>query len=193
MATRPPRRSAATSPPPPEDLALFREAVGEVRRVTHDLAEARAPAPRPVPRQTLADQVAVKRELLSIPLGELELEVGDPLSYLRDGIAPRLLRQLGRGQYSVRAELDLHGMTAAAASALLADFLNGQRRLGNLCVKIVHGKGLRSKDAMPVLKNLVDRQLRQRGDVLAFRSARAADGGSGAVLVLLKRARTEGG
>jgi DNA-nicking Smr family endonuclease len=51
----------------------------------------------------------------------------------------------------------------------------------------------RSKDAMPVLKNLVDRLLRQRGDVLAFRSARATDGGSGAVLVLLKRARTEGG
>jgi DNA-nicking Smr family endonuclease len=194
MATRPPRRSAAPSPPPPpEDLALFHEAVGEVRRVTHDLSEVRPPAPRPVPRQTLADQVAVKRELLSIPLGELELEVGDPLSYLRDGIAPRILRQLGRGQYSVRAEIDLHGMTAAPAATLLADFLHEQRRIGNLCVKVVHGKGMRSKDAMPVLKNLVDRLLRQRGDVLAFRSARAADGGSGAVLVLLKRARPEVG
>jgi DNA-nicking Smr family endonuclease len=60
-------------------------------------------------------------------------------------------------------------------------------------VRVVHGKGLNSKDQAPVLKNLVDRLLRQRGDVLAFRSARAGDGGIGAVLVLLRREREAGG
>jgi DNA-nicking Smr family endonuclease len=181
------------SPPPaPDDAALFRDAVGPVRPVVHQQAEQRAPAPRPVPRQTLADQQAVRRELLSPDGDELAIESGDPLSYVRNGYPPRLLRQLGRGQFSVRAEIDLHTLNAATAATVLADFLHEQRRLGNLCVRIVHGKGLRSKDAVPVLKQLTDRLLRQRGDVLAFRSARAADGGLGAVLVLLRGERPRG-
>jgi DNA-nicking Smr family endonuclease len=53
----------------------------------------------------------------------------------------------------------------------------------------VHGKGLHSDSGVPVLKNLVDRMLRQRADVLAFASAPAAQGGHGAVLVLLRRPR----
>jgi DNA-nicking Smr family endonuclease len=183
---------ATTPSPAPDDLALFRESVGEVRRIEHDLAEASAPRPRPVPRQTLADQQAVQRELLRQPLGELALEIGDPLSWVRAGANPRLLRQLGRGQYSVRAEIDLHGMTAATAAKVLGDFIADQRRAGNLCLRIVHGKGFNSKDQTPVLKALVDRTLRQRGDVLAFRSARAGDGGVGAVLVLLRREREPG-
>lgn len=190
MSRKPAR--GATPPPPPEDLALFREAIGEVRRIEHDLAEPSAPRPRPLPRQTLADQRAVQRELLQQPLGDLALEIGDPLSWVRPGANPRLLRQLGRGQYSVRAEIDLHGMTAAVAAGVLADFLAAQRRAGNLCLRIVHGKGFNSKDQVPVLKSLVDRTLRQRGDVLAYRSARAGDGGVGAVLVLMRRERDPG-
>jgi DNA-nicking Smr family endonuclease len=187
------RSPGGVAPPPaPDDRALFREAVGEVRRIENDLAEPSAPRPRPVPRQTLADQREVQRELLRQPLGELALEIGDPLSWVREGANPRLLRQLGRGQYSVRAEIDLHGMTAAVAASVLADFLAAQRRVGNLCLRIVHGKGFNSKDQTPVLKALVDRTLRQRGDVLAFRSARAGDGGVGAVLVLLRREREPG-
>ncbi len=186
------RKSARGAPPAPEDLALFREAVGAVRPVGHDLAEVRPPPPRPVPRQTRADEVAVKRELLAVPLGELALEVGDPLSWLRAGANPRLLRQLGRGQYAVQAEIDLHGFSAAVAAEVLSGFLAEQRRAGRLCVRVVHGKGLNSKDQAPVLKNLVDRLLRQRGDVLAYRSARAGDGGIGAVLVLLRREREPG-
>ncbi|MEO5625059.1 MAG: Smr/MutS family protein, partial [Dokdonella sp.] len=56
-----------------------------------------------------------------------------------------------------------------------------------LCVRIVHGKGLRSKAAGPVLKQLTDSMLRRRADVLAFTSARPAQGGTGAVIVLLQR------
>jgi DNA-nicking Smr family endonuclease len=179
-------------PPDPDDLALFRDAVGKVRPVTHQQAEVQGPRPRPHPRQTLADHAAVRRELLAQPLAELELELGDPLAYVANGVAPRILRQLGKGQYSVRAELDLHSLDARTAGNLLGRFLAEQRQLGNLCVKIIHGKGLRSKDAIPVLKQLTDRLLRQRGDVLAYRSARAADGGSGAVVVLLRRERISG-
>lgn len=170
-----------------EDAALFRDAIGDVAPITSDLADARAAPPAPVPRQRLADDRAVMQEILTQPLGEFELDMLDPLAYVRDGIAPRVLKRLGRGEFSVRDELDLHQMTTTQAAAAIATFLNENRRLGRLCVKIVHGKGLRSKNAVPVLKQLTDKVLRQRGDVLAFRSARAGDGGVGAVLVLLRR------
>ncbi|HET7845489.1 MAG TPA: Smr/MutS family protein, partial [Xanthomonadales bacterium] len=108
------------------------------------------------------------------------------LAYVRDGVAPRVLKQLGRGEFAVRDELDLHHMTAEVAASALSDFLVESRRAGRLCVKVIHGKGLRSSEG-PVLKRLVDRLLRRRGDVVAYRSARAVDGGSGAVIVLLRR------
>ncbi|HEY9133899.1 MAG TPA: Smr/MutS family protein, partial [Dyella sp.] len=114
------------------------------------------------------------------------IEVGEELSYLRDGYPPKLLRQLKRGQYSVQDEIDLHHMNAAAAQQTIVEFLAEARHNGLRCVRIVHGKGLRSKAAGPVLKVLTDRMLRRRDDVVAFASARPAQGGTGAVVVLLK-------
>jgi DNA-nicking Smr family endonuclease len=78
-------------------------------------------------------------------------------------------------------------MNAAAAQSSIVDFLAEARREGWRCVRIVHGKGLRSRAAGPVLKALTDRLLRRRDDVIAFASARPALGGTGAVVVLLKR------
>ena len=63
------------------------------------------------------------------------------------------------------------------------------RRRDITCVRIVHGKGLRSGSAGPVLKRMTDRVLRRRDDVLAFASARPAQGGTGATVVLLRRGR----
>lgn len=166
---------------------MFRDAIGEVRPLAHDLADARATPPAPHPTQTIADRAAVVRELATTPIAEMELEQSDPLSYVRDGVAPRILRRLGKGEFAVRDELDLHHMTAAVAAEALSQFLTACRRQGRLCVRIVHGKGLRSKHGGPVLKRLTDKLLRQRGDVLAYRSARAVDGGTGAVIVLLRR------
>ena len=96
----------------------------------------------------------------------------------------RTLKQLRRGEFSIQDEIDLHNLRASDAETLLKRFLNEARSGMHRCVRIVHGKGLRSEGA-PVLKMLVDRVLRQRGDVLAFASAPPNQGGSGAVLVLL--------
>src|SRR5690606_33306747 len=112
------------------------------------------------------------------------LEAGDELRYRRDEIPPRVLRRLARGEYAAQDELDLHHADRAQAEALLRGFLKGAREDGLACVRIIHGKGLHSDSRVP-LKNLVDRLLRQRADVLAFHSAPAAQGGGGAVLVLL--------
>lgn len=172
-----------------EESALFRDALGAGIKPLkdHGRTDARPSPPKPHPAQTTADRAAVAREMLEAPLSDVDLEFGEPLSYVRDGVAPRVLKRMGRGEFAVRDELDLHHMTADIAASALSGFLNDCRRAGRLCVKVIHGKGLRSKSEGPVLKRLVDRLLRRRGDVVAFRSARAVDGGSGAVIVLLRR------
>ena len=110
---------------------------------------------------------------------------GDVLSYRRDALSPRAFQRLKRGQFSVQDELDLHGATALQAEGLLRRFLADAHAHDHGCVRVIHGKGQRSDSEAPVLKNLVDRMLRQRADVMAFHSAPPTQGGTGAVLVLL--------
>lgn len=117
------------------------------------------------------------------------LESGDGLAFRRDHLPSRVLQRLGRGHYAAQDELDLHHHVGAQAEHLLREFLGHAVHAGLGCVRVVHGKGLHSDSGVPVLKNLVDRMLRQRADVLAFHSAPAAQGGHGAVLVLLARRR----
>jgi DNA-nicking Smr family endonuclease len=192
MSRRPPdprRKPAAAAPVASEDRALFLEAIGEVRRIESDRLDARAPGPPPEPVQSRRDDARVLEELLHPLPSALDPDAAEPLRYLKNGIAARILLKLGRGQYSVRDVLDLHQMTAAVAKDAIARFLTECKQRDYLCVKVIHGKGLRSKNEGPVLKALTDRLLRQRVDVLAFRSARWNDGGSGAVIVLLQGKR----
>ncbi|TNY26432.1 Smr/MutS family protein [Fulvimonas soli] len=183
MKRRPPTE------PSDEDARLFREAVGRVRTLQPADAPPAAPKPAPEPRMLEADEAAVPGELLDLAFDPALLEVGEELSYLRDGYPPKLLKALKRGQYSVQDDIDLHQMNAAAAQASIADFLAEARRRGLRCVRIVHGKGLRSQAGGPVLKALTDRLLRRRDDVVAFASARPMQGGTGAVVVLLRPPR----
>jgi DNA-nicking Smr family endonuclease len=176
----------APAPIDDADSRLFREAIGEVRQLDPVAPPPTTPKPAPHPHMLEADEAAVPGELLDMAFDPALLEVGEELGYLRDGYPPKLLRQLKRGQFSVQDDLDLHQMNAAAAQASIVAFLAEAKQHGLRCVRIVHGKGLRSKAAGPVLKGLTDRMLRRRDDVVAFASARPALGGTGAVIVLLK-------
>jgi DNA-nicking Smr family endonuclease len=180
------RPRLAPAAPDPDDVRLFHEAVGPVQRLHAPDALQRPPPPKPEPTQFLRDEAAVSSELLNTPFDPAELEMGEELSYLRDGHPPKILKQLRRGHFSVQDEIDLHQMTAEVARGVVAGFLDASQRRGLGCVKIIHGKGLRSRAEGPVLKRLVDRMLRQRDQVVAFASAQANQGGTGAVLVLLK-------
>lgn len=171
-----------------EEAAQFRAAIGEVVPVDDDRAELRRTPPPPVPRQSRADERNVMREAMAAD--PAPVDGAEELAYVREGASRRILRKLGGGDYSVRDTLDLHDMPATVAAESIAAFLDENRRAERLCLRIVHGKGLRSGPEGPVLKRLTDRLLRQRGDVLAFRSARPADGGAGAVIVLLKPRKT---
>lgn len=187
-----PRSRAALRPRTPapaalsaEDATLFREAIGRVRPLKESPAVPAAPRPAPEPMQARLDEARVVDELLTHPI-DATIESGDEIVYLKPGQQQRLLQRLRRGQFSVRAEIDLHDMTSAVAHEAIRRFLDECRRNGELCVRIVHGKGLRSKAQGPVLKRLTDTLLRRRADVLAFTSARPVQGGTGAVIVLLQ-------
>ncbi|MDW8479833.1 MAG: Smr/MutS family protein [Xanthomonadales bacterium] len=114
------------------------------------------------------------------------METGEELLHLRPGLPQALLRRLRRGHYAVRDELDLHSLDAPTAAALLKRFLDEARREGRLVRQDHPRQGAPlPRGPGPVLRGVVDRLLRLRGDVLAFAPARPAQGGSGATLVLL--------
>lgn len=167
-------------------MELFRQSVGRITRLHDDRIRPPGSKPAPVPKQTLEDEQQVLRDMLSDDPGHVDLETGEELIFVRTGVQPRLLKKLRRGQFSVGSELDLHGMTVTEARDSLAAFLKECRSLGVRCVRIVHGKGLGSRDGRPVIKAKLDRWLRLRDEVVAFSSARPIDGGTGAVYVLLK-------
>lgn len=145
------------------------------------------PRRKPIPEQLLRDERAALTDSLSDHITwDIGAETGDELVYLRNGISPQTLKKLRRGHWVIQDELDLHGHTAVEARASLVQFLNACMRNGARCVRVIHGKGLRSKNREPVLKTKVANWLVQRDEVLAFCQARQVDGGGGAVMVLLK-------
>ncbi len=169
------------------DRRLFREWVGPVKRLTPERRPGSRPRPAPVPRFRQADDRSVLVDALADAWEPTDLETGDELWFARAGLQRRLLQKLRRGRFVVQAEYDLHGLGATEARRALAAFLDRARRQGWRCVRIIHGKGLRSRHGRPVLKSRIGYWLRQRDEVLAFCSARPVDGGTGALYVLLKR------
>lgn len=145
------------------------------------------PRRHPIPEQRQLDERAALADSLSDHIGwDIGVETGEQLVYLRNGLSQQTLRKLRRGHWVIQAELDLHGHTTDEAREALIQFLTECQRRDARCVRIIHGKGLRSKNREPVLKAKVANWLMQRDAVLAFCQARQVDGGSGAVIVLLK-------
>jgi DNA-nicking Smr family endonuclease len=166
----------------------FIEAVGDVTPLARG---ARVQHPRqPHPPQPLSRQ-RDDREVLAESVSEAIdheslLDTDESLSYCAPGLGPDVLRRLRRGEWSIQAQIDLHGHRVDEAREALAAFLRDAVRRGLRCVRVVHGKGLGSLGKVPVLKGKVRSWLAQRDEVIAFCQARAADGGAGAVMVLLR-------
>lgn len=171
--------------------ALFRQAVGDAvpLAIDHRRAHHQPPPPPAIPRQRSHDERAALGESLSDKDPDhqlaLALEGGDEASYLKPGMAPKVLKDLRRGRWVVQARLDLHGMHRDEARQEVSRFLAACRTHQQRCVRIVHGKGYGSPGRVPVLKQLVLGWLCQRQEVLAYCQARTIEGGAGAVIVLL--------
>jgi len=167
------------------DAQLFREAVRGVRPLRSGRAAPPRPRPGPRARFARADRAAVLRESLEGGGADPELAGGDELVFRRPHVQVAVLKRLRRGEYRVQREIDLHGLTVADAKQALRQFLIKALEQQVHCVRIIHGKGLRSGHRGPVLKAAVSAVLRRTGAVLAYVSARPVDGGTGAVYVLL--------
>jgi len=168
--------------------ALFRKAMADARRLKHDKIVPHRQRIKPQPLQRWRDEQAVLAESIDPVSDMAEIEVGDELLFSRNGVQHSVLRKLRRGQYRVEAELDLHRMTSQEAYAALSSFIQACKRRQYRCVRVIHGKGLGSKEKRPVLKGKVNQWLARWDDVLAFCSARPCDGGTGAAYILLRRA-----
>ena len=142
--------------------------------------------PAPIAYQHQLDEQAVMREALSDGFdGESLLDADESLSFRRPGMGIDVVRKLRRGEWSIQGQLDLHGLRRDDARDSLSDFIKDAVKVGWRCVRVVHGKGLGSPGKTPVLKGRVQSWLIQKSEVLAFAQARPAQGGAGALIVLL--------
>ncbi len=168
-----------------EDSHLFLETIGKVSPIKsdkHTLAPTQKPKPYPKKNTPyIADKLTIES---SDPVNALYAE--DTLSYTAPGLQKNVLKKMRRGHYGLDAELDLHGLTSAEAKRELIKFLHFCELDGCRCIRIIHGKGYRSENNLPVLKNDINVWLRQHQEVQAFCSTAQKDGGAGAVFVLLR-------
>jgi DNA-nicking Smr family endonuclease len=175
---KPPRN--VTTAIEPDDAALFRAAVGKVQ----PLAPQNQITPKPVRRNALQHRPAPPP---AIPDTLSDFAAGDsPSEFLRNGVSRITLRKIRNGTWPIQDRLDLHGNHSDAARKLLQEFLHEATQLELRCVLVIHGKGLNSQDGEAVLRNLTRHWLSQHPRVLAYCEAQPAQGGSGAVLALLK-------
>lgn len=173
-----------------QERVLFAHAVGPVHRLKdRNLAEVHRPRPPAAARQRELDERAALQEALSDEMDvERLLETDEGLSFRRHGVGPDVLKRLRHGEWAIQAQVDLHGLRREEARERLAEFLREALRQGFRCVRVVHGKGLGSPGREPVLKGKVRAWLVQKQEVIAFTQARAAEGGAGALVVLLQAA-----
>jgi DNA-nicking Smr family endonuclease len=169
-----------------DESEVFRKAVGRVDPVrAPQRVEPYRVRPAPIPAKRREDERAVLAELARLTFDD-DAEIEDDASYLRPGLPRDILRKLRGTHWVIQDHLDLHGLTADEAALEMAAFLGACARRGLRCVRIVHGKGLRSPGREPVLKRRVRKLLTRREEVLAFVEPRAVQGGGGAVVVLLE-------
>ena len=172
---------------PPTDLDLFLNAVGTVKPVKQKHRIPDTPKPSAQPRQSQQDERAVIDDMFSDAWLEEELQPGDFIEYSQGGLQHKVMKKLRQGKFRRDAEIDLHGLTTEQARQALSRFLSDAAEYNWRCVRVIHGKGLRSDRNSPVIKSRLNTWLRQRRQILAFCSTPPEDGGTGAVYVLLKK------
>lgn len=186
------RPADAVSQAPKSEEALFWEAMAGVKPLAHD-ARGHAPPPEPKSARVVSAEAEALAQLVDLVAGEGPFDMSCTEEFI-EGRAPsvdrRVLVALKRGDYALQGHLDLHGLTRAEAKPRVEAFLDESRRLSRRCVLLIHGRGLNSKDQIPVLKESLRAWLCQGRigkAVLAFCTARPCDGGAGAVYLLLRR------
>jgi len=193
---RPAPPPAAAPPPPPREGTpdeLWAGAVAGVRKIEDEHGTIAPPRPKGAPESFWHPDLEAVDQLRALVSGDAPFDLADGDEFFEGrvaGIDANLVRKLRKGEFAVQGHVDLHGMTREEAKAALEAYVFQARHSGKRCVLVVHGRGLHSKDQVPVLKEAVKRWMstaRFAEHVLAFATARPHDGGAGAVYLLLRR------
>jgi len=201
-AAMPQAKRPAPSPPPPpppparaaSDDDLWASATSGVERLEPGPGRAGPPPPAPPPAAFWHPDLDAIRALEALVSGDAPFDLADTDEFIEGrvpGLDVGIVRRLRRGEFAVQGHIDLHGMTREEAKSAVDAFLKKERSAGKRCVLLVHGRGLHSKDQVPILKDALKHWLataRFGRHVLAFATARPVDGGAGAIYVLLRRA-----
>ncbi len=190
---------APPAPPPPparaaSDDDLWASATSGVERLEPGPGRAGPPPPAPPPAAFWHPDLDAIRALEALVSGDAPFDLADTDEFIEGrvpGLDVGIVRRLRRGEFAVQGHIDLHGMTREEAKSAVDAFLKKERSAGKRCVLLVHGRGLHSKDQVPILKDALKHWLataRFGRHVLAFATARPVDGGAGAIYVLLRRA-----
>ena len=179
----------------PDENAIFREALWDVSPLSHqkDRIIKRVDTNIRPKYHVQDDEFEGLAYLTDLVSGQASLDITFSDEYIEGavtGFSPKIMDKLKKGQYPIQDHVDLHGLKREEAEIAIKDFLLKSRRLGLRCVLIVHGRGLNSKDHIPVLKNMLLQIFKQsplKKVVLAFSTAMPYDGGTGAVYVLLRK------
>ncbi len=157
--------------------------------------ERKTPRKGPTPKgKALREALEAEEAAGSLPGSQLSDEEEcsgfleeEGLFFRRDGVSPDIPKKLRRGEWTVQARLDLHGLFVDEAREVFDKFVNDCRIRGFRCFSVVHGKGIGSVGGQSVLREMVPRWVRQCEDVMAYAQAAPGSGGSGALIVLLSR------
>jgi DNA-nicking Smr family endonuclease len=196
-AAAPPAEPPPPPPPPPPreptEEELWSEATVGARPVAHGPGIVAPRAPRAAPDRPVHPELEAIDALRALVAGDAPFDLSDSDEFVEGrvaGLDAKIVAKLKRGEYAVQGHVDLHGLKRDEARREVDRFIRASRLAGKRCVLVVHGRGLHSKDQLPVLKEAVRGWLsanRFARDVLAFATARPADGGAGALYVLLRR------
>lgn len=173
-----------------KDDDLFWEEVKDVKplKIKSKLIDTviKKPKPRPIANKLIEDERNALIESLSDEYIASEVEFDEDSSYLRNGHSPDIIKKLKRGYWIIQGSIDLHGMVSKEAKDYIVDYIQECKKKKIRCIRIIHGKGYGSKNKEPILKKKVRNWLMQKDEVIAYSEAPRHDGGSGAVIVLLK-------
>ncbi len=182
------------------DEELFKEAMKGVVPL-HSEKGNRIPPPSPTrtfPRNFHKSEIEAYAHLTDLVQGNSYFDLYYTDEYVEGaihGLPYKILKKLRRGEFSYQDYLDLHGYTRKEAKLKVLYFLERSYAKGHRCVLIIPGRGLNSANGKSVLKEGLVKWLTQgamKNIVLAFSSARACDGGLGALYVLLRRNKQRG-
>jgi DNA-nicking Smr family endonuclease len=174
----------------PDDEELFDRAMREVREIREYREMPVYSRKTACEYKNSSSDSEALRVLKEIIKGKRPINLPDTPEYVewvnRD-YREDIIKKLHEGQYAVQDCLDLHGVSVEEADLEVEDFFKKSLRHGHRCIKIIHGRGLRSPNG-PVLKETVVKwlQFRYRKYIAAFVTARQCDGGLGALYILLR-------